>query len=345
MSSLLIQLAEKAYLPDSLIRIGIRQLCKKRLEEISAHNVEAATLLKEAFFQSMLEAEIAPLPKLANQQHYEVPASFFEKVLGENKKYSACFWQDTDRDLDAAEASALAQTCQHADLSDGIDILELGCGWGSLTCYMAQHFPNARITAVSNSHSQRTYIMARLEKMKLNNVEIITADMNQFNTDKRFDRIVSVEMFEHMRNYQLLYQRVSEWLKPHGKFFKHIFCHQQYPYAFVPVSDDDWMSQFFFSGGFMPSDDTPLRFQDHLKLEQQWRWNGEHYAKTARAWLVNMDRHWPEIKPIFASCYGENEVQLWRQRWRIFFMACEELFGFQQGQIWWVSHYLFSRRA
>lgn len=344
MSSYLIQLAEKALLPDALIRIGIRQLCSKRLEEIAAYDVETAGAMKEQFFSSMLQAEIAPLPKLANQQHYEVPASFFEKVLGSNKKYSSCFWQASDQDLTAAEISALTQTCQHAELSDGMDILELGCGWGSLTCFMAKNFPNARITAVSNSHSQREYILGRLKQLQLNNVEIITADMNQFDIEKKFDRVVSVEMFEHMRNYQILYGKVSQWLKAKGKFFKHIFCHRSFPYAFVPTSDDDWMSQFFFSGGFMPSDDTPLRFQDNLKIQQQWRWSGVHYAKTARAWLENMDQHWSEIAPVFAACYGQENVQLWRQRWRIFFMACEELFGYRDGQEWWVTHYLFEKR-
>lgn len=345
LSSLLIHLAEKSVLPDSFIRFGIKQLSAKRLQEIAADDVELAGQMKEDFFNAMSNAEIAPLPKLANQQHYEVPAAFFEKVLGENQKYSSCYWQPQDKNLNDAERSALQETCLHADLRDGLQILELGCGWGSLTCFMAKQYPNARITAVSNSNSQREYIYQRLKSLNLNNVEIITADMNEFDTDQRFDRVVSVEMFEHMRNYQLLYAKVSSWLKPQGKFFKHIFCHRSYPYAFEPTSDDDWMSQFFFSGGFMPSDDTPLRFQDHLKLKSQWRWSGTHYEKTARAWLENMDHHWPEIEPVFAQCYGKENVGLWRQRWRIFFMACEVLFGYDNGQEWWVSHYLFEKRA
>lgn len=345
LSSLLIQLAEKSLLPDALIRLGIHRLSGKRLQEINAYHVETASKIKEDFFTSMITAEIAPLPKLANQQHYEVPAAFFEMVLGTNKKYSACYWQAQDKNLNDAELSALQQTCSHAELEDGMQILELGCGWGSLTCFMAQNFPNAHITAVSNSNSQREYIYQRLKNLNLNNVEIITADMNVFDIQKRFDRIVSVEMFEHMRNYQVLYSKVSSWLKPQGKFFKHIFCHRSYPYAFVPVSEDDWMSKFFFSGGFMPSDDTPLRFQDHLKIKSQWRWSGIHYAKTARAWLENMDQRWPEIEPIFAECYGQQNVSLWRQRWRIFFMACEVLFAYNNGQEWWVSHYLFEKRS
>jgi cyclopropane-fatty-acyl-phospholipid synthase len=185
--------------------------------------------------------------------------------------------------------------------------------------------------------------LAEAARRKLSNLNVITCDMNHFAIDQTFDRIVSVEMFEHMRNYQILFEKLNQWLKPQGKFFMHIFCHRDVPYAFEVQGDDDWMSQFFFSGGFMPSDDTPLHFQQHLKIAKQWRWDGTHYEKTANAWLENMDKHRDEITPILARCYGADNVQVWRQRWRIFFMACAELFGFDDGQEWWVGHYLFEK--
>ena len=219
----------------------------------------------------------------------------------------------------------------------------MGCGWGSLSLWMAAHYPNSRITGVSNSNSQREYIMAQAKLRGLNNLTIITCDMNVFQAPQTYDRIVSVEMFEHMRNWQNLYQRVHEWLKPGGKFFKHIFVHRLNPYAFDVRNDDDWMSEHFFSGGMMPSDDLPLRFQGQLKLINLWRWDGTHYEKTANAWLENMDAHQAEITPILASTYGAENVVMWRNRWRIFYLACAELFGLKNGQEWWVSHYLFER--
>ncbi len=339
-----LQLAEKGLLPDALIRQGIRRLCAVRLEEISEQDCERAQSDLIRFTQAMRVAEIAPLPEKANAQHYEIPAEFYQYCLGVNRKYSSCFWQADTQTLDDAETFALAQTCAHARLQDGQQILELGCGWGSLTLWMASHYPNARITAVSNSASQRSYIMAQAAARGLSNVEVLTADMNVFDIDRSFDRIVSVEMFEHMRNYQVLYAKVARWLKPEGLFFKHIFVHRYAAYPFDVKADDDWMSQYFFSGGMMPSDDLPLYFQDHLKLEDKWRWDGTHYEKTANAWLQNMDNHHAALTPVLQAIYGAADAEMWRQRWRIFFMACAELFGYQQGQTWWVSHYLFSKR-
>ncbi|MBV8468120.1 MAG: class I SAM-dependent methyltransferase [Burkholderiales bacterium] len=343
-----LRLAEKGWLPDAVIRAGIRLLLRRRLHEIHADRSDDGADLTAAFVEQMRVSPIAPVPELANEQHYEVPPRFFELCLGSQRKYSSCYWPDENQTLEEAEEQALALTASHADLADGQDVLELGCGWGSLTLWMAARYPASRIVAVSNSQSQRSYIEQLARQRRLDNVRVITCDMNVFQPDAygltaSFDRIVSVEMFEHMRNYDALYDRVHAWLKPGGKFFKHIFVHRQVPYAFETQGDDDWMGRFFFSGGIMPSDDLPLHFQQRLKLVRRWRWDGRHYAKTLNAWLARMDEHRRETNEVIAQAYGASQVTIWRNRWRIFYMACAELFGFNNGQEWWVSHYLFQR--
>ena len=342
--SLAIQLAEAGKLPDVLVRKGIRQLVATRLADISANDCESGMASLSTFVTNMRGAAIAPVPELANAQHYEVPAEFFHLSLGAQRKYSSCFWMPETKDLDEAEILALNQTCDHADIKDGQSILELGCGWGSLSLWMATHYPNAQITGVSNSNSQREYIMHLAKSMGVTNLNILTADMNVFEAPSTYDRVVSVEMFEHMRNWQVLYGKVASWLKPQGKFFKHIFVHRNTPYLFEVQGNDDWMSQFFFSGGMMPSDDLPLHFQDNLKLAQRWRWDGTHYEKTANAWLQNMDANAELITPILVQTYGAKDAEMWRNRWRMFYMACAELFGYNNGQEWWVTHYLFEKR-
>lgn len=338
-----LKLAEKGLLPDFILRAGIRHLSEIRLTEITANDCQVGASNETAFINAMNQSAVAPLPELANAQHYEIPEQFFHYCLGINRKYSSCYWDESTKTLDQAENLALNLTCQHADLKDGQQILEMGCGWGSLSLWMAANYPNSRITGVSNSNSQRAYIMAQAKIRGLHNLTIITCDMNAFQAPQTYDRIVSVEMFEHMRNWQNLYRRVHEWLKPGGKFFKHIFVHRLTPYAFDVRGEDDWMSEHFFSGGMMPSDDLPLRFQDQLKLLNLWRWDGTHYEKTANAWLKNMDAHQAEITPILADTYGKDNVEMWRNRWRIFYLACAELFGLKNGQEWWVTHYLFER--
>ena len=347
-TSLAIQMAERGLIPDFIIRAGIRHLSRIRLQQIEAANCEAGIRLETEFINHMNQAPIALVPELANEQHYEVPANFFQLCLGQHRKYSSCFWLPDTLTLDEAEANALRLSCEHADLQNGQNILELGCGWGSLTLWMAEHYPKSQITAVSNSNSQREYIEATAKNRGLNNIRIITCDMNRFNPAEHgmphgFDRIVSVEMFEHMRNHKQLYQKVHDWLIPGGKFFMHIFVHRSTPYAFEVQGEDDWMSQFFFSGGMMPSDDLPLHFQDHLRLVQRWRWDGTHYEKTANAWLANMDRQKEQIMPILQQTYGAADALKWLNRWRIFYMACAELFGYKNGQEWWVTHYQFQR--
>lgn len=339
-----LELTESGYVPDLILRRGIRLLLKQRLKEIHQDDIEVASSDQQQFIEHMKNSPVALLPEKANEQHYEVPAKFFDYVMGAHNKYSCCKWENDTKDLTSAELLALEETCDHAELVDGMDILELGCGWGSLTLYMAEHYPSSQITAVSNSSSQREYIQNKARERNIDNIEVITCDMNDFSIDKRFDRIVSVEMMEHMRNYETLYGRVYGWLKEDGKLFKHIFVHKTTPYAFEVKDETDWMSEHFFSGGMMPSDDLPLWFQDKLKIEKRWRWNGQHYAKTADAWLSNMDKNRQYIIPILESTYGIENTEKWWNRWRMFFMACSELFGYDKGQEWFVSHYLFSKR-
>ena len=342
-ADLAIDWTEKGWIPDALIRQGIRRLIKTRLNEIDAHDCERMAQNCESFVAELDRAAIAPVPHKANEQHYELPADFFTRVLGRHGKYSSCYWAPDTTSLDEAEANALGITCDRAAIEDGMSILELGCGWGSLTLWMAEKYPHAQITAVSNSHSQRVHISREALRRGLANVRVITADMNDFSTEQRFHRVVSVEMFEHMRNYRELFRRVHDWLLPEGRFFMHIFCNRTTPYEFVDQGPDDWMSRYFFSGGIMPSEGLPLRFQDHLRIKSTWRWSGEHYEKTANAWLKNMDRRREQIWPVLSETYGAENAFRWWMRWRIFFMACAELFGYDKGQQWWVAHYCFVR--
>lgn len=338
------QWSEQGFLPDKVIRLGIRRLLAERLIDIQHNNCEAMADAQHLFIQQMNQSPIALLPDKANDQHYELPATFFELVLGRHRKYSCCYWPEDRQTLDAAEEYALKQSCRHAQLENGQEILELGCGWGSLSLWMAQNYPDSHITAVSNSGSQRDYIETLATARGIDNLNIITCDMNHFDTDRQYDRIVSVEMFEHMRNWQLIYKNIDRWLKSSGLFFKHIFVNRGVPYLFLEHDDSDWMSRHFFSGGMMPSDDLPLHFQNDLLLKRQWRWQGNHYEKTSNAWLQNMDENKALIWPILEKTYGNAEVQKWWMRWRMFFMACAELFAFNNGQEWYVAHYLFAKK-
>lgn len=337
------QWSEQGFLPDRVIRLGIRRLLAERLIEIQHNNNEAMAEAQHSFIQNMKDAPIALVPDKANDQHYEVPAEFFDLVLGKHKKYSCCYWPEGCDSLDDAEKNALIATCEHAKLENGQDVLELGCGWGSLSLWMAENYPDSQITAVSNSNSQREHIEATASDRGIGNLRVITCDMNDFDIDGQYDRIVSVEMFEHMRNWQTIYRNINRWLKIDGLFFKHIFVNRGVPYLFLDLDESDWMSRHFFSGGMMPSDDLPLQFQQHLNLERQWRWQGGHYEKTSNAWLQNMDSNKDAIWPILEETYGADQTQKWWMRWRMFFMACAELFAYNNGQEWYVSHYLFSK--
>lgn len=343
-SNLAIQWTEKGVVPDTVVRAGIRRLLRQRLDEIGADDTTRAAALADAFVASLRDAPLALLADRANEQHYELPPEFFGAVLGPHRKYSSCWWPEGVADLAGAEAAALQATCERAELADGQRVLELGCGWGSLSLWMAERYPGSRITAVSNSHAQRAFIQAEAMKRGLSNLQVLTCDINRFAVDAQFDRVVSVEMFEHLRNWLEAFARVRRRLAPGGLFFMHVFVHRSTPYAFEPRDDTDWMSRHFFSGGMMPSDDLAPRCQDDLRLRRQWRWDGTHYARTAEAWLSSMDRHRPAVWRALQKAYGPEHAGLWWVRWRLFFLSCAELFAFDRGQQWWVAHYLFDAR-
>ena len=337
--------AETGKLPDSVVRLGIRKLLNKRLQQIGSGGPEDRNSRFRRFVEDCGDGPIAVVPELANEQHYEVPAEFFKTVLGPRLKYSCCHFPDARTTLDEAEESALNITCERAGLQDGMEILELGCGWGSLSIWMAERYPNATIQSVSNSASQRPHIEQQATERGLSNLKVVTADMNDFLTDKQFDRVVSVEMFEHMRNHQKLMQRVSTWLNPSGRVLVHIFCHRSEPYLFESTGPQDWMARHFFSGGMMPSADLLLRYQRDLSIVDHWHWGGKHYERTCNEWLMKQDTATDQLREMFANTYGSDQVDVWLNRWRIFFISCAELFGHNDGQEWWVSHYLFERRG
>lgn len=343
-----IEAVERGLVPDFLTRWAIRSLCRHRIMESRRQaNTVAAEQIR--FVESMRSGPLALVPELANEQHYELPPEFFQTVLGPHRKYSCCFWSDESRTLADAEEASLRITCERAQIEDGMEILELGCGWGSLSLWMAEHYPNCRITAVSNSAPQRKSIEGAAKSRQLPNLRVITADMNDFaptfreNVPTRFDRVVSVEMFEHMRNYELLLERISSWLKPTGKLFVHIFCHRELLYPFETEGDVNWMGRHFFTGGIMPSSNLLRSFDQSMRVTQQWTWNGVHYQKTSEAWLENMDQNRRDILKILDGVYGQSEANRWFHRWRIFFLAVAELFGFAGGDEWYVSHYLLEQ--
>ena len=343
MISKLIELAEKGIIPDYFIRQGIVRNCENRLKNENVSNTEQVSSKKQIWIEQMKESPIALVPEKANEQHYEVPPAFFENVLGKHLKYSSGYWPDGVNSLDESEESMLELSFERAQLADGDSILELGCGWGSLTCYMASKLPNSKITAVSNSKDQKEHILNRCKNQGLDNIEVITADMNDFETENKYDRVVSIEMFEHMRNYKKLLSKISSWLNDDGKLFVHIFTHQSVVYPFENQGEADWMAREFFSGGMMPSHDLLLHFQDDLIIDDVWSMSGTHYEKTSLAWVNKMDANKDSIMEIFLKTYGD-DAKLWFQRWRIFFMSCEKLFGYNNGSEWGVSHYRFNKR-
>jgi cyclopropane-fatty-acyl-phospholipid synthase len=329
--------------PDFLLRTGIRSLLKERLREIAPPAPQSLADVKWKFVEMMKSSPLAVQTRDANEQHYEVPTEFYLYSLGPNLKYSCAYFEPGDT-LETAEIKMLDRTVAMARIAPGDRVLELGCGWGSLTLFMAKKFPDCQITGVSNSATQRTFIETKARERGLTNVRIITADMNSFAIGETFDRVVSVEMFEHMRNYEQLLRKISGWLAPKGTLFVHIFVHRSTPYLFEVKNDSDWMSKYFFSGGMMPSDDIFTFFQDEFALVEHVRYNGTHYAKTSEEWLRNTDRNKQKILEIFAKHYGPREAGKWLEYWRIFFMACAELWNFDGGREWFVSHYLMEKK-
>jgi len=341
----LLGLAERGLLPDVLVRAGIRRLCAQRLAEERAGGLARQARRQQQLIEELRRSPLAIHTDTANAQHYEVPAEFFRLCLGKRLKYSGCHYPSGGETLDAAEEHMLTLYDDRAELADGQEILELGCGWGSLTLWMAEQYPRARITAVSNSHSQRAHIEEQCRQRNLANVRVLTRDVNVLSLGSAaYDRCVSVEMFEHMRNYETLLARVSGWLRPGGKLFVHIFAHQTLLYPFETPGEDNWMGRHFFTGGLMPAADTLLWFQHDLQLEQRWKVEGTHYQRTANHWLANQDRNRAAVMRVLERPYGGELAPLWFRRWRMFWMACAELFGYAGGQEWLVAHYRFARK-
>ncbi len=342
----LIELCERGLVPDALTRYGIRKLCEQRLREESQSSQHTIDQRFRFLLDQLRTSPIAIETGAANEQHYEVPTRFFQLCLGKRLKYSSCYYLTGLETLDQAEEEMLELYSERAQLEDGQTILELGCGWGSITLWMAEHYPNARITAVSNSRTQREHILGVCEQRGFKNVDVITCDVNTLElTANTFDRVISVEMFEHMRNYNSLLQRISHWMRPQASLFVHIFCHRNLMYPFETQGESNWMGRYFFTGGLMPAADTLLHFQQHLTIDQRWLMPGTHYEKTANHWLENQDRHADEVMQVLRTAYSESEAKRWNQRWRIFWMACAELFGYENGQQWLVGHYRFTKRA
>jgi len=333
------QLLEKGYLPDSLLRFGIRWQLKNRLNQIERVSEKG---FQKKWIEQLKQSPIAVMTDAANEQHYEVPSDFFCLVLGRHMKYSSGNWAIQNVDLDASEEAMLRLTMQRAELCDGQRILELGCGWGSLSLEMARQYRKAQITAVSNSRTQKDWIDRAAQAEGLTNLTVITANINDFQSSGLFDRVVSVEMFEHLRNYEMLFSKIAGWLEPNGKMFVHIFCHREYSYPFDP-DPSSWMATHFFSGGIMPSENLFRYFDHDLRVVKTWKVSGLHYHRTCEAWLARADSRKESILQIFSSTYGAEHALKWFHYWRVFFLACSELFRFNQGDEWYVSHYLFER--
>ena len=332
------RLVDSGLVPEPVLRAGIRAICSLRLRQ-ERGSVEAQQARHQALVESLRGSEIAIETAAANAQHYEVPPRFFELVLGPHLKYSSCYWPNGVRELGAAEAAMLALTAERAGLVDGQRVLDLGCGWGSLSLWAAARFPRSSFTAVSNSRTQRAVIEEQARRRGLANLVVRTADVRTLELPAHsFDRVVSIEMFEHMRNYELLLRRIARWLDRDGALFVHVFAHRQHAYPFEDGGRTDWMAREFFTGGLMPSAQLLHHFQTDLRIADEWHLAGTHYAQTAEAWYQNLMERRAEVEAVL------DDPRRF-QRWRVFFLACAELFGYRDGREWIVAHYRFQPRA
>ncbi len=337
------RIAESNLIPDPVIRRFARRLVRAGLRRLDAPGTAERQTRKQALVEKLRGSPIALHVEAANEQHYELPAEFFGSFLGRRLKYSACYWPEGIDTLDDAEEAMLHLTCLRAGLEDGMDILDLGCGWGSLALWVAERYPKGHIVAVSNSVPQRAYIEARCRERGFGHLEVITADVAAFEPARQFDRIVSVEMFEHMKNYERLMGKIAGWLKPGGKLFVHHFSHREHAYEFDHTDPSDWMARHFFTGGTMPSDDLLAHFQRDLRAAAHWRVDGTHYTRTLNAWLRRFDAAEGRIRPILRDVYGPENEERWFANWRIFFIACAETFGIEGGSEYLITHRLFER--
>jgi len=338
-----IDLVERGYVPDFITRMGIRHYTGKRLQGATAGSEQELRAKREEFINLLRNSPIAIDTEAANAQHYEVPSRFYQLCLGDNLKYSCAYYTKGDESLEQAEKAMFALYAERAQLRDGMKLMDLGCGWGSLTLWLAQTYPNMQITSVSNSRTQKTHIDTQAAQRGFKNVSVITANVNDFDIDEQFDRVISIEMFEHMRNYHLLLEKISRWLKDDGKLFVHIFCHRSEGYAYEIDGDGDWMARNFFTGGVMPSKDLLMEFDEHMHCANDWWVNGEHYSKTSRDWLANLDANKTEAMAVFREHFTEQEAKIQLNRWRMFFLTCEEFFAWNKGEEWGVGHYLFEK--
>jgi cyclopropane-fatty-acyl-phospholipid synthase len=331
-------------IPDAFIRLVVRQINRRAIKRLEGLSLEEQEQRRRSLLEKLDRSPIAIHTDLPNVQHYEVPPAFFNLVLGKRLKYSCCYWPEGVTELDQAEEKMLDLTCQRAQLEDGMSVLDLGCGWGSLSLWIAEHYPTCQILAVSNSRDQIAWIRERARERGFQNVDASVVDVNQLVLDRRFDRVISMEMFEHMKNYRRLMAKIGQLLTPRGKLFVHIFSHRQFAYEFEAEESSNWMAQTFFTGGTMPSDDLLLHYQDDLRLVDHWRISGLHYAKTLRAWLDKMDDQKTQVQEVLADAYGPDQVKRWWVNWRLFFLACEENWACRAGREYLVSHYLFENR-
>jgi cyclopropane-fatty-acyl-phospholipid synthase len=334
--------AEAGLLPDPLLRLAARRFCRRRLR---AAERECSAAALADWRQRLSVGPIAPEPASANRQHYEVPTEFFLAVLGPRLKYSCCYWPPGTGSLAEAETAALESYRSRAGICDGMHVLDLGCGWGSLALWLAETVPGLRVTAVSNSLTQASHIRSQARSRGLENIECVTADVNFFEPGRRFDRVVSVEMFEHLRNYRALLARIRTWLTSDGRLFVHVFAHDRFTYGFEPGGAGDWVAKYFFSGGLMPGRDLIPCFDEDFTLERHWWWDGRHYQLTAEAWLARMDGERDRVMRVLTDAHGPREAERWYNRWRLFFVACAEQWGFAGGRQWGVGHYLLAPRV